>query len=146
MVFISGATGRFATMVNGPYAPSRLTWLDSRSLYRKIGDDSVCIQHRSLADYSFWRIQPAGKKDTDYCVAYIDGGCALHCCSSRGWHIHNGTEFQKQPNVEMVTAVNAEQKVGSDVLIESLIAVYKSSNRKSQLFFFESQFFVAQNT
>jgi hypothetical protein len=44
----------------------------------------------------------------------------LHSCSSRVWHIHNGAEFQEQPDVEMVTAVNAEQKVSSDVLIELL--------------------------
>jgi hypothetical protein len=118
VIFIGGATGRFATLVNGPYTPSQLKGWDGRRLYRKVGDDTVCIQHRSHADHSFWRVQRAEQMDTDYCVAFIDGGCALHSCCSRVWHIHNGTEFQEQPNVEMVAAVNAERKVGSDVLIE----------------------------
>ena len=120
VIFISGATGRFATLVNGPYAPSQLNGLDGRRLYRKIGDDTICIQHRSHADHSLWRVQRAEQKDTDSCVAFIDGGCALHSCTSRVWHVHNGAEFQEQPNVEMVTAVNAEQKVSSNVLIELL--------------------------
>jgi hypothetical protein len=125
VIFISGATGRFATLVNGPYAPSQLNGSDGRRLYRKIGDDTICIQHRSHADRSLWRVQRAEQKDTDYCVALIDGGCALHSCSSRVWRIHNGEEFQEQPDVEMVTAVNAEQKVSSDVLIE-LLQLFKS--------------------
>lgn len=121
VIFISGTTGRFATLVNGPYAPSQLNGLDGRRLYRKISDDTICIQHRSHADQSLWRVQRAEQKDTDYCVAFIDGGCALHSCTSRVWHVHNnGAEFQEQPNVEMVAAVNAEQKVSSNVLIELL--------------------------
>lgn len=140
VIFISGATGRFATLVNGPYAPSQLNGLDGRRLYRKIGDDTICIQHRSHADHSLWRVQRAEQKDTDSCVAFIDGGCALHSCTSRVWHVHNGAEFQEQPNVEMVTAVNAEQKVSSYVLIELLqftnhATVAPANFLKSQLFF-----------
>ena len=56
------------------------------------------------------------------------------------WHIHNGAEFQEQPDVEMVTAVNAEQKVSSYVLIELLqftnhATVAPANFLKSQLFF-----------
>ena len=133
-VFMSGAAGRFADLINGPYAPSQKKGSDRRILYRKIGDDSICIQHLSHAERPYWQIQHVSQKNTQ-CFAIIDGGCALDSCSSHAWIVHSGTEFHKQPNVKMATGVKAEQAVSNNIHIYRNLQITKQSKFSSSSIF-----------
>lgn len=121
-IFISGASGPFADLVNGPYKPTQLKGPDGRIIYRKIGDDSMYIEHRSESENirerksrHGWSIKRVSKdaEGWDSSFAIVGGGCALECCTSRVWSVHLGTEFQSQPQVKMVAGAEAHQAVSN---------------------------------
>ncbi len=112
-MFISGATGSLASVVNGYYEPTEEKGADGRVMYAKRGDGGVCIKH-FVGD---WLVMYSSKKGTSFAEAvkaYVIGGLALESCASRVWKVYdcNEEKFFEQPSVKMVTGAEAEQQVG----------------------------------
>jgi len=106
-VFISGATGPWAALINGYFAPTQEKGLDGRFVLSKRGDASVCIEHFR----GQWQLKPVSNKGTGGCWAYVAGDCALQDCTSRVWKVGNGQTYVDQASVKMATGSEAEQKV-----------------------------------
>ena len=89
-IFISGAAGPNAALINGHYVSTQETGLDGRTLYLKC-DQSVCIEHRRklycsdlrICTQGVWQVKHVSSKGTDQCLAGVEGGCALEACVSR---------------------------------------------------------------
>ena len=117
-IFISGATGPNAALINGHYVPTQDTGSDGRTLYLK-SDESVCIEHRRIlycSDFQIfshgsWQVKRVSSKGTDECLAGIEGGCALEACVSYIWNVACSGEFQEQPDVIIRTGVAAKRAV-----------------------------------
>ena len=109
-VFISGATGSLASVVNGYYEPTEEKGADGRVMYAKRGDGGVCIEHFE----GEWHVKCFWKKGTSYREAYVNGGLAFESCASRVWKVYDYSEekFFEQPSVKMVTGAEAERQVG----------------------------------
>jgi hypothetical protein len=60
-VFISGATGSSASVVNGYYELTEEKGADGRVMYAKRGDDTLCIEHFN----GQWDIKYSAKKGID---------------------------------------------------------------------------------
>ena len=121
-VFISGATGFAAARINGPYAPTHVRGLDGRVVYRKIGDVSMCIEHRTneyrtidREGVSQWQVKLVSSKGTDRALAAVEGGSALEACASGVWDVlyESGALFQEQTGVTMLTGQEAQQAVSN---------------------------------
>ena len=97
-VFISGATGDLAALINGVLEPTEEKGLDGRVLYRKRGDSSVCMEHFGVE----WRVKGVLNKGKKGCSAWVAGGCAAESCCSRQWTVQDGEKFQDAPSVKMV--------------------------------------------
>jgi hypothetical protein len=98
VVFISGATGPYAAVINGPY--DRTGEISGGyAIYSKRGDPSMCIEHRGER----WEVKAVSSKGKAECKAYVAGGCALEDCTSRVWKVNDGKEFDDQPSVKMAT-------------------------------------------
>jgi hypothetical protein len=123
-IFISGATGPNAALINGHYVSTQETGLDAthgRPLYMKSDCLHVCIEHRrkmngsGLRSFtqgdSVWQVKHVWSKGTDQCLAGVEGGCALEACVSRVWRVVVSNEFHEQPNVKMRTGVAARRAV-----------------------------------
>ena len=101
-VFISGATGPTAALINGHYEPTQETGLDGRILYLKsdfdvnydeedVLDDRdasadnakglMCIEHRS----GDWEVKHVSQRGTALCCACFTNGSSLETCTSRLW-------------------------------------------------------------
>ena len=111
-IFISGATGPAAAIINGPYSPTQERGLDGRILYCKSGNASICIEHHGGA----WQVKPVSFKGKDECCASVPGACALEACTSRVWRVGDGKALHNQPSVTMVTGADAEQAVCGNFL------------------------------
>ena len=108
LVFISGATGPMADVINGFYEATEEKGLDGRVVYMKRGDGSVCIEHFG----ALWRVKFVSWKGTNTALADVIGLCAFEACASRVWKVWDGgKEFQDQPSVKMLTGAEAEQQV-----------------------------------
>jgi hypothetical protein len=146
-VFISGAAGRAAARINGPYAPTHVRGLDGRVMYRKIGDDSVCIEHRTNEGVSLWQVKLVSSRGNDRALAAVEGGSALDACSSGVWKVvcESGVA-QEQTGFTMLTGQKALQAV-SNSATSLLFPLQKFSFKFSRKFtlprgLFYSQFFV----
>jgi len=120
-VFISGAAGLVAARINGPYAPTHVRALDGRVVYRKIGDDSVCIEHRTneyrtidCEGVSLWQVKLVSGMGTDRALAAVEGGSALDACASGVWKVvcESGVA-QEQTGFTMLTGQEAQQAVSN---------------------------------
>ena len=108
-VFISGATGVNAALINGVLEPTQEKGLDGRVLYRKRGDSSVCMEHFG----GKWQVKPVSSKGTNGCYAYVAGGCAAEACTSRPWRVtFDDKTWTDAPLVKMVAGAEAERQVG----------------------------------
>ena len=109
-MFISGATGSLASVVNGYYEPTEEKGADGRVMYAKRGDGGVCIEHFD----GEWHVKYSSKKGTDDRAAYVIGGLAFESCASRVWKVYDYSEkkWVEQPSVKMVTGAEAERQVG----------------------------------
>jgi hypothetical protein len=105
-VFISGATGEMAALINGFFEPTQEKGLDGRVLYAKRGDASVCIEHRT----GDWEVKLVSEKGTDDCWAYVAGGCGLEACTSRVWTVFDGEAWNDAPSVKLVAGAEAERQ------------------------------------
>jgi hypothetical protein len=85
-VFISGATGVNADLINGVLEPTEEKGLDGRVLYRKRGDSSVCMEHFG----GKWQVKSVSSKGKGNCYASVRGGCAAEACSLRPWIVSHG--------------------------------------------------------
>jgi hypothetical protein len=106
-VYISGATGKHASRINGFFDPSQKKGPDGRLILTKRGDASILIEHFG----GMWQIKPASCQGDDLCFARVPGGCALAKCSSFPWRESNGEGFIDAPGVKMETGAEAERKV-----------------------------------
>jgi hypothetical protein len=107
-VFISGATGPRAEVINGFYEATEEKGLDGRVVYMKRGDGSVCIEHFG----GLWRVKFVSWKGTNMALADVIGFCAFEACDSRVWRVWvGGKVFQDQPSVKMLTGAEAELQV-----------------------------------
>ncbi len=120
-VFISGATGFAAARINGSYAPTHVRGLDGRVVYRKIGDVSMCIEHRTneyrtidQKGVPLWQVKFVSSQGTDGALAALEGGAALDACASGVWNVANesGTA-QEQTGCTMLTGQEAQQAVST---------------------------------
>ena len=108
LVFISGATGPRAEVINGFYEATEEKGLDGRVVYMKRGDGSVCIEHFG----ALWRVKFVSWKGTNISLADVIGLCAFEACASRVWRVWvGGKVFQDQPSVKMLTGAEAELQV-----------------------------------
>jgi hypothetical protein len=109
-VFISGATGSVASVVNGYYEPTEEKGADGRVMYAKRGDGGVCIEHF----LGIWGIKYSSNKGTNDKEAYVRGDLAFEANASRVWKVYDYSEekFFEQPSVKMVTGAGAERQVG----------------------------------
>ncbi len=78
-MFISGATGVDAAVINGLFDPTQEKGLDGRVLYAKRGDSSMCMEHFG----GKWRVRSVSYKGKDTCFAWVAGGCGAEACTSR---------------------------------------------------------------
>ncbi len=106
-VFISGATGSSASVVNGYYEPTEAKGADGRVVYKKRGDGGVCIEHFE----GEWGVKKNSNKNSNFHYAYVSGGLAFEACASRVWMVLE-TKWVEQPSVKMVTGAEAERQVG----------------------------------
>ena len=104
-IFISGIKGRHS-VVNGLYSPTREKGQDGRVLYRKNGDEALCIEHFE----GRWRVKNQSDRGSVACFAYVEGGCALEDCRSRIWKVVEGEDFVDQRSVQMVTGEEAKSQ------------------------------------
>jgi hypothetical protein len=104
-VFIVGATGPYAEVVNGFFEPKREeNGLDGRVIYMKRGDDGVRIEHFQ----GNWQVAFVGRN----CRALVSGLCALESCVSRVWRVLDEEDgYADQPSVKMLIGVEAELQV-----------------------------------
>ena len=113
-MFISGATGPMADVINGFYVATEEKGLDGRVVYMKRGDGSVCIEHFE----GQWRVKKVSWMGTDKSYAYVFGFCALEACTSREFSVSRvwkvwdgGKEFPDQPSVKILTGAEAQLQV-----------------------------------
>ncbi len=110
-MFISGATGVNAALMNGFFEPTQEKGLDGRVLYAKRGDAISCIRHRG----GVWEVLLVSCKDKGTkSPAYVEGGCALDACTSRVWKLINPGEqgsYNDAPSVKLVTGEEAQRQV-----------------------------------
>ncbi len=108
-VFVSGATGSSASVLNGYYEPTEEKGADGRVMYAKRGDGSVCIEHFKEE----WGVKNNSNKNSNRCSAHVSGGSAFDSCASRVWKVYDysGTKWVEQPSVKMVTGAEAERQV-----------------------------------
>ena len=83
-VFISGATGSSASVVNGYYEPTEEKGADGRVMYAKRGDGGVCIEH---VEGFYWRIKDFSIQGQELVAAYVCGCCSLESCESSVWKV-----------------------------------------------------------
>ncbi len=105
-MFISGATGGKADVINGFYEATEEKGLDGRVVYRKRGDGSVCIEHFS----GQWAVKYVSWKGKDSAHAYVIGLCAFEACASRVWRVVDGKE-RFEPSVKMLMGPEAVVQV-----------------------------------
>ena len=111
-IFISGVKGRHS-VVNGLYSPTQEKAQDGRTIYRKSGDEALCIEHFE----GRWRVKNQSDRGSVACFAHVEGGCSLEDCRSRIWKVSDGEDFVDQPSVQMVTGEEAKsQASGRSVL------------------------------
>jgi hypothetical protein len=96
-VIISGATGPYASFINGFYGVTEEKSLDGRLVLSKRGDPGVCIEHRG----GVWGVKLVSSKGEAACFACVAGGCAFEDCASRVWRVLSGKEFNDQPSLKM---------------------------------------------
>ena len=109
-MFISGATGSLASVVNGYYEPTEEKGADGRVMYAKRGDGGVCIEHFE----GKWDIKIISIKNSNVRFAYVSGRLAFEACTLKEWMVYDIIEkkFFEQPSVKMVTGAEAERQVG----------------------------------
>ena len=107
-MFISGATGVHAAVINGLFDPTQEKGLDGRVLYAKRGDKNMCMEHFG----GKWQVKPVSHKGTDNCIAWVAGGCGAEACTSRQWMVWDGKTHAKAPLVKMVAGAEAQRQVG----------------------------------
>ncbi len=107
-VFISGATGDKAALINGVFVPTRMKGLDGRVLYAKQGDASTCIEHFK----GHWQVKAVSNNGANNCWIYVVGGCGLEACTSRLWRWWewDGNAFHYAALVKCVECKEAEVK------------------------------------
>ena len=90
-------------------------------MYRKIGDDSVCIEHRTNENrtkdcegVSLWQVKLVSSMGTDRALAAAEGGSALDACASGVWKVvcESGVA-QEQTGFTMLTGQEAQQAVSN---------------------------------
>ncbi len=104
-IFISGIKGRHS-VVNGLYSPTREKGQDGRVLYRKNGDEALCIEHFE----GRWRVKNQSDRGSVACFAHVEGGCALEGCRSRTWKVSDGRYFVDQRSAKLVTGEEAKSQ------------------------------------
>ncbi len=100
-VFISGATGVHAALINGVLEPTEEKGVDGRVLYRKRGDGSVCMEHFG-GEWEVKHVSSKGTFNRELCYAVVAGGCAAEACTSRPWWVYDGKAWADAPLVKMV--------------------------------------------
>jgi len=131
-VFISGATGHAAALINGHYVPTQETGLDGRILYLKsdfdvnyregVLDDRdasagdakgrMCIEHRS----GDWEVKHVSQRGTALCCACFTNGSSLETCTSRLWRATrivgpDQMEWHNDRNIKLVSGEKAMKAV-----------------------------------
>jgi hypothetical protein len=108
-ISITGASGSNAAAINGLYTPILSKKGYVRSVYNKIGDQSMCIEY--LRGPNAWEVKNTSDKGKDICVAFVKGDCALEACHSSVWNVKVAGKFVEQASVEMTTGAEAEAAV-----------------------------------
>jgi hypothetical protein len=108
-VFISGATGVFASDINGLFNPMKehvkiRRGLDGRLVYL----NKACILEHFEGR---WIVRPMDRRGTAAGLACVEGGCALEACTSRPWKMWDGKEWIDAPDLKMAIGAEAKQKV-----------------------------------
>ncbi len=131
-VFISGATGPNAALINGHYVPTQNTSLDGRTLYLKSdfdvhygkafddrtgasagnGKGLMCIEHRS----GDWVVKHVSQRGTALCYAGFTNGSSLETCTSRLWRAvrivaGDQMEWHDDSNMKLVSGEKAMRAV-----------------------------------
>ncbi len=133
-IFISGATGPNAALINGHYVPTQesQTGLDGRPLYMKsdfdvnyedgVHDDRIasadnakclmCIEHRS----GYWEVKHVSQRGTALCYACFKNGLSLETCTSRLWRAvrivgPDQMEWRDDRKIKLVTGEKAMKAV-----------------------------------
>jgi hypothetical protein len=104
-VFISGATCKHATFINGFFEPTQEKGLDGRVRYAKKTTVVIRIEHYA----GRWKIMPAAFNRGDF-VSQVEGGCGLDACTSP-WMVFDGEDWDFSPDVKLVTGAEAERQV-----------------------------------
>jgi hypothetical protein len=102
-------SGVFGTnsKINGLYSPTQETGRDGRMLYRKSGEsgsEALCIEHYK----GQWQVKYEMDRDSDVCVAFIQGNCALDHHHLHGWNVVYDRDFVHQPSVKLAVVAEAD--------------------------------------
>jgi hypothetical protein len=97
-VYISGATGSFASIVNGVFNPTQMIGVDGRLIYVKRNQDDVILEHVD----GHWRVKPSNTKNTPSFYAMLEGNNALLDCSSHQWTLADGRGGSMAPTRQII--------------------------------------------
>jgi hypothetical protein len=95
---LSGVQG-VNSVINGLYSPTQETGQDGRIIYRKIGDDSWCIEHYE----GEWQVKAESDKFSGSYVASVEGDCVLEDCQESNWRVYNSKGKLKYQNAKILT-------------------------------------------
>jgi hypothetical protein len=84
----------------------------------KRGDAGICIEHND--GIGLWQVKYVSEKGTRECMAMVSGKDTLQACAKGSWRVYDeralGQQtirlFAEQPNVKMLTGIDAERRVG----------------------------------
>ena len=116
-IFISGATGTNARLINGHYKPSQERGPDGHVIYHEHDggdsiDEPVRIEHVSHIE-GVWQLKHLGQLGTDACYASVQSGCALEACTSRVWRVAASRELHEQTSLKMLTGAEAKRAMSN---------------------------------
>ena len=118
VVFISGATGTNAALINGPYDRTSET-RDGYALHVKRGNASMCMEHVK----GKWIVKTVSNKGTASGFAWVAGNCAPDACTLRQWNLCDGTSWSNAPGVKMVAGAEAQRKVNGCCMQTELLTI-----------------------
>ena len=109
IVFIRGATGYYAYLINGLFEPTEEKSSDGRVVYKKRGNASRIIEHFT----GDWQIKPVSNKGKGGFWAFVKGGCALEACADGVWQVAESGVAHAQVTVKMSSGAEAEAQASS---------------------------------
>jgi hypothetical protein len=117
VIYLCESTGKYGACINGAYE-STSEIQGGFAVHMKRGDAGICIEHND--GIGLWQVKHVSDKGTRECMAMVSGKDTLQACAKGSWRVYDERRlgqqiirlFTEQPNVKMLTGIDAERKVG----------------------------------